>query len=447
MSQTRDWPSELARLTSFDRSFSTSVTHYIPDRYAFFDRGIAAVSRGAGLSYAALSFGSSGRTVSHTHLNRILDFDSATGVLEVEPGISLGDVYNFAVPLRYFLSVQPGHPKITVGGCIAVDVHGKNQFRDGTFINQVESLRLFHPKHGILTLSRSTDSELFHLTCGGFGLTGNILSARLRLTPLRGSAVRVETKPLNSVFELPAALEEARTNDLLYSWHDFLATGEGFGRGFVVTGILTNESAASDSCQTNPDFTSRLDSSTIGKIPVALLNGATTKLVNTFQQLTAGRTSSRSAPLAEVLFPVFNKSFYFALFGQRGFHEYQLVVPVDRFRDFAREIQRYLSQNKIAITLASGKMFSGERDRLRFTGTGICFALNFPRSEGGLRFAAFLDSLLPALRAWPNLSKDSRLTREVVSTAYPEYDRFRTELFRFDPDRLYQTELSRRLGL
>ena len=48
---------------------------------------------------------------------------------------------------------------------------------------------------------------------------------------------------------------------------------------------------------------------------------------------------------------------------------------------------------------------------------------------------------------WPNIIKDSRLTADVVSAAYPEYERFRLALRSFDPKRLYRSELSERLAL
>ena len=43
---------------------------------------------------------------------------------------------------------------------------GKNQFRDGTFLADVQSLRLFHPSHGLLELSRCSNPEMFFLTRG-----------------------------------------------------------------------------------------------------------------------------------------------------------------------------------------------------------------------------------------------------------------------------------------
>jgi decaprenylphospho-beta-D-ribofuranose 2-oxidase len=442
-----DWPSELATLTSFDGSFTASVRHYAPDRYSFWDHGIAAVSRGAGVSYVPASFARDTSTVSHRHFNRILDFDTSSGIVEVETGLSLGQLYNFAVPHGYFLAVQPGHPKISVGGCIGADIHGKNQFRDGTFISQVQSLRLFHPAHGIIELSRLREPDLFHLTCGGFGLSGNILSARLRLSKFPGAYVTLRVHPVADVFKLPTLLRELQFSDLLYSWHDFLGRGERFGRGFVISGRFVPNSESEGVAPTAIDFTSRLDSSSRGTIPFPLLNYPTASLVNAIQRQMFRMRPSAAIPLHEFLFPVFNKSFYFGLFGKRGFHECQLVIPDNAFVDFMREVRTRLGQRRVPVTLASGKLFAGERDRLRFTGNGICFAFNFPRCHAGSHFAQFLDSLLIEFRAWPNLIKDSRLTHQVVRAAYPEYERFCSELSIFDPQRLYQSELSRRLGI
>ena len=130
-------------------------------------------------------------------------------ILEVESGVTLGQIYRFATPRGLFLLVQPGHPKITVGGCIGADVHGKNQFRDGTFLNVVESLRLFHPSHGVLELSRSSNPDLFFLTCGGYGLTGNILTARLRLAPIPSSRIVLKTFPVRNIYEFADDLAQA----------------------------------------------------------------------------------------------------------------------------------------------------------------------------------------------------------------------------------------------
>ena len=82
--------------------------------------------------------------------NRILRFDPAARLIEVESGVTLGDI--FAVASREGLGLRrsPVIPAITVGGCIAANVHGKNPVRDGTFVDSVLDLTFFHPAHGVV---------------------------------------------------------------------------------------------------------------------------------------------------------------------------------------------------------------------------------------------------------------------------------------------------------
>ena len=153
------------------------------------------------------------------------------------------------MPRGYFLSVQPGHPKITAGGCIGADVHGKNQFRDGTFLSVVESIKLFHPNHGVLELNRSTHPLLFALTCGGYGLTGNIISARLRLSRIESASVQLRITPINNILQLGSALEKmAGQSDLVYSWHDFTACGAAFERVLSSTAVFKNKVNNRNNC-------------------------------------------------------------------------------------------------------------------------------------------------------------------------------------------------------
>jgi decaprenylphospho-beta-D-ribofuranose 2-oxidase len=443
------WSAETLQFKSFDGGVSAQVQCWSPDRCRFWDvsRGAVGISRGAGLSYAPASFSTAADTVEHRHFNRLLDFDASARILEVETGTTLGQIYQFAGPRGLFLPVQPGHPRITIGGCIAADVHGKNQFRDGTFLSTVESLRLFHPAYGILDLSRSQNPELFLLTCGGYGLTGNILTARLRLSTMPSSHVRLTTTPLEKIEDLLDTLSRAADhNDLLYSWHDFAARGKGFGAGVVISGRFE---AGGQALATRPGFsdTCTLDSATRG-LPFRFFNRLTTPLFNRIYHASMRRGSpTRLVPVPKFMFPVGNKELYFHLFGKQGFHEYQIVVEGGRFNALIATLRKRLEAQPVAVTLASAKLFRGKRDLLRFTGDGVCLALDFPRDRAGAAFAAFLDEQTIAHAAWPNIIKDSRLTQRVVAASYPEYELFRDRLRTFDPQRLYRSVLSERLTL
>jgi len=446
-----DVPRQAVKFASFDGSTTIQTKHCIPDRYRFWKQGPPfqpCISRGAGLSYAAASFSSSGETIDHSSFNRILDFDSSQGILEVEGGTTLGQIYKFATRHGMMLAVQPGHPKITVGGCLAPDVHGKNQFRDGTFLSQVESVLLFHQSYGLIELSRNTNPELFSLTCGGYGLTGCIISARLRLVKIPSPRIRFGLRTISNIFDLRGKLVEAAThNELIYSWHNFLASGDRFGKGFLVTGNFLDTDSSS-SVSVDEHEAGNLSADSRARLPLALFNRFTTKLFNgAFERSMNMKPKEEVTSLYDFLFPIHDKEIYFYLFGRRGFHECQIIVQTQHFDEFAHRIREWLSRHPIPITLASAKLFGGARDLLRFSGAGVCLSLNFPRTKQSLTFCLFLDELTKNLGGWPNIIKDSRLSAKTVASAYPGYEVFRDRLRKFDPRRLYRSELSERLAL
>jgi decaprenylphospho-beta-D-ribofuranose 2-oxidase len=418
-----------------------------PDRY----RDLMGLSprqprivRGGGYSYAAAWFGGGGIVQDARAFNRIVAFDESTGVLECEGGTTLGKVFSVAAPRGWFLPVQPGYPAITVGGCIATDVHGKNQLREGTFRQVVASLDLYHPGHGVLRLDRRARGELLELTCGGLGLTGHILRARLQLARIPGGRVSVSRHRIARFEDTLEALEAHATRvDLIYTWHDFTVRGGGFGRGFVYAGRFVPGTA-----DPRPGRARSVDARTRSRFRVQLLNGATTPAFNRAYELWQSfHAADRDMSLFDALFPVARKVVYFELFGRTGFHECQILVPRDRFPALARSLREHLDRHRIPITLASCKLFAGSQRYLRFEGPGLCLALDFPRGHAGTRFATFLDGLVRDLGARPNVSKDSRLPREIVAACYPEYGAFRDSLRAFDPERLYRSEVSERLGL
>jgi decaprenylphospho-beta-D-ribofuranose 2-oxidase len=439
------FPTVDTEYTSFDGGTRETVRARRPDRYRYWD-GVSAdevtIPRGAGLSYTAASFASDGVSVGHGAFDRILGFDAAERAIEVEAGITLGALYDFLTPRGLYVPIQPGYPLITVGGCAAVDVHGKNQFRDGTFISLVRSARLFHPAHGTIEIGPDKNRDLFRLTCGGYGLTGNLLSLTLAVRAIPSNRVRVKTTFIDDIHQLPNALAAAAARaDLVFTWHDLTKNGRGF---------LKEGSFVPDACQgvAQRSLAHPLTSESRGSWRLPFFNGVTTPAFNR-AYYAANRAMNGESTLEpyEFLFPVHDKQAYFKLFGRRGFFEYQTIIPLGVFDDYIDRVRDRLAKHPIPITLASAKYFKGDSELLRFTGDGICLSLNYPRTAETIRFAGFLDELIMTLGCRPNLIKDSRLSAGVAAKTYPGYETFRRELRAFDPRRLYQSELSRRLEL
>lgn len=442
-----DGPVAQCRLVSFDGGAAEAVALRRPDRYGAFrvGEGVPAIARGAGLSYVAASFGDGASPIELGAFDRILGFDPAARIVEVEAGVTLGALYRFLLPRGCYLPVQPGYGAITIGGCIGADVHGKNPAQDGTFIRQVEALTLFHPDHGTVELSPTQQAELFSATCGGFGLTGVVLTARLRVSVLPGAGAEITLHPVADV-PAGAALLQALPSAVAgaHTWHDFSSPDRHFGRGVArVFRFLPGEGGA------RPDLPpARLSPEWRGAWPVGLMNRWTARAMNrVYAARQRADSVARPADIAAVLFPIHGNELYFRLFGRAGFHESQVILPPDRLPDYLDRIRDGVRRLGVPITLASAKLFAGAGDLLRYDGQGVSLAINLPRGRNALAFLDELDRGVIALGGRPSLIKDSRLSRAVVEATYPELDRFRAIRQAWDPKRRFRSDLARRLGL
>jgi len=430
---------------SLDRHTSLQASWCQPDRYRdLFDlsrSGPLAVA-GAAVSYAAAGFGAQAETIQMTAFRRILAFDPQTPSITLEAGISLGSLFDFLTPRGLYLPVQPGHPQITIGGCIAAAVHGKNQYAEGLFTHWVEQIQLWHPDHGMMTLDRQSEAELFSLTCGGFGTTGIIVAATLRLAVLPGTELVVEKIPVDSFDETVARLDALKDQyDLLYSWNDMTRGGAAQGKGWIVAGRYSSEAQAKPSPVWAP-----LDPARKRWRP-KIFSAASAAIINRTYAALETRKPRQTLPLFEVFYPVASKPFYFDWYGQGGFIEQQILVPTLAWTSWSEQTRRLLQTSDTAITLASIKAFRGIQSLLAYDGNGFSVSFDLPNSPQTLAFLDRLDSINSSHGAITNLIKDSRLSAETCRRQYPQAQEFTDRLQRYDPSRRFRNALTARLKL
>ena len=142
------------------------------------------LSRGLGRSYGDSSLPASpaDKVVATRLANRILGFDEASGVLRAEAGFSLHELNRLFIPRGYFSPVTPGTKFVTVGGCIANDIHGKAHHCQGSFSNCVEQMTILLANGETVTASRTENAELFWATFGGMDVLGAKMPETLRLS-------------------------------------------------------------------------------------------------------------------------------------------------------------------------------------------------------------------------------------------------------------------------
>ena len=437
----------IANLCSFDRTERVDSELVRPDRYrhlfAALTADVPVIARGAGLSYVAASAGAGTRSISSSCFNRILTFDGETGKLVAEPGLRIGDLLTFAAERGWYPPVLPGHPMITLGGCVAMNVHGKSHCHGGSFDGCVHELALFHPDHGEIVCNREVEPELFELTVGGLGLTGFITRVELRLVPLRGGLVERRRLPVASLHEAVAVMRElAPTVDAVYSWNDLNLRGHRFGRGIVYA----------ESFLAGP-FESRTVYRTLAadrprRPPLSPYARPITRSMTAIYQLLE-RSARRSVrlDLKTAAFPINGKELYYALFGRRGFREYQMIVPFEAWESAAEEIARLIARHKVGVTLGSLKLFASQETQslLNFSRDGICLALDTPATDAARELFAALDEVTVAHRGLLNLAKDSRVEASMVRRVFAGYDEFHDRLLGFDPRRRFDSALRRRV--
>jgi decaprenylphospho-beta-D-ribofuranose 2-oxidase len=434
-------------LASFDRQFHARCRVQRPDRYRLLDALPAdapRIARGGGVSYVGASFGAEAISQDLAAFDRLLAFDADAGRLSVEAGARIGDVQRFALAHGWYLAVAPGHPRASIGGCIAADVHGKNPARDGTFRAQVEALELLQPDGRTLLAGPVHNRALFDATCAGFGLTGTITRATLRLARPPAALV-LRRVPVQGLAEAARVLREAANAPLLYGWHDGRAGH--FGRGVIRIGLASD--APEHARTARAGAPARDLAAAIAPLPFTMWSAPGIAAANTWLRARWCRAGQAPLALADALFPLNDARLYFAGYGRAGFAESQWLLPHARFDAFAGALAERVARDRPRIALVSSKLFDGHADGFAFDGAGIALALQLPApAEPAQR--AFLEALAELALAHggrPNLIKDSMLDATTARRAIAGFDAARERLAAHNPHGLLQSELARRLAL
>ena len=401
------------------------------------------IPRGAGLSYAPASFGKDKLIRDMCSFDRILEFDESSKIVVVEAGISLKKLLTWSFSKQLFLPVLPGQPEITVGGCVAANVHGKNPYKDGTFMEQVEWIELSHPTLGTKIISRSNEKKIFNATCGGLGLTGIITKVALKLQKLSSEIVILSPKKTESLKNTLEIMKQHTSDDLLYSWN-MGSTLFNFGKGIVTSGTFSD-----DANSKTPQIKELKGMNSNDRLlPFSLWNTLSSPIINSINRKIQSGKNIVKKDVYSALFPfVGTARMFYGLYGSNGFNEYQVLIKKKYSVEFIDDLTKLIKSEKPSLTILIMKLFNGKQKLLHFSDEGLSIILNLKHCNSTLKFLKKLDDIVISYKALPYIVKDSRLTKEVVEQCYPEYHVFKEILNEIDPKRIFKSELSERMNL
>ena len=403
------------------------------------DHSDSLIARGLGRSYGDSSLAS---TVLETqYLNHFQSFDEATGLLKCEAGISLAQILEVFVPRGWFLPVTPGTRFVTVGGAIASDVHGKNHHVNGTFCEHVTQIEMLLGNGEKMTTSPTQHSELFHATCGGMGLTGIILSASVRLIPIKSSGIIQTTIKASNLAAVLQAFEDYQDATYSVAWIDCLATGKDLGRSLLMLGEHVQEGPLVT--QDNKAIPIPID------VPSFLLSQTTISAFNAlYYNKTLQRKNTQQIPYKPFFYPLDALANWNRLYGKAGFVQYQFVLPKTAGEIGLREILERIASSGKGSFLAVLKVFGkANQNLLSFPIEGYTLALDFKVEPNLFKLLNELDQLVLKCGGRLYLSKDARMSEETFKASYSRWSEFETVRERYHAIGSFASHQSQRLGL
>lgn len=400
------------------------------------------VPRGAGRSYGDSALAQA--VVNCRFLDNFLELDADRLTIRCGAGVTLAAILRVCIPRRWFLAAVPGTSQVSVGGAIAADVHGKNHHVDGSFCDHVLAITLMLANGDLVTCSPSKNPDLFHATCGGMGLTGIIIDATIRLRAVTGMTIQrnsVIARSLQECFELFA---HHSTQQYSVAWVDCLASGEGLGRSVLFLGDhVVDHSEQQTAHRSRPGITVPFST------PAMLLNRHTMTLFNNSYYWLKQHSAKKSrATCDSFFFPLDNIGAWNLLYGRRGFLQYQFLVPeAGAHPAISAVLQKVAHSGKASFLSVLKKMGPANNNYLSFPMPGYTLALDFKFDRNLLPLLEQLDDVVLDHGGRLYLAKDARMNAKVFRAGYPQWQKFAEIKLKFDPDCVFASLQSDRIGL
>lgn len=401
------WPHKLSYLANRSDSLPS------------FGQDIRALAYGNGRSYGDVCLNPDGGLWITSGLTKFISFSQDTGLMSCESGLMLKDIQSLVIPRGWILPVTPGTQRLTVGGAVANDIHGKNHHVKASFGNHVRRIKLLRTDGSSIQCSRELEPELFYATIGGLGLTGVIVEVEIQLAPVLSPWLETETIPYSGVEEFLSLADRSESGwEYTVSWIDCLSARK--ARGIFMRG--------------NHSQNNYFDKPTERELkmpltpPFSLVNKMTLTPFNyLYRKLEESKAGPSHAHYASFFYPLDNLTNWNKMYGPSGFYQYQSVVPRASGVEAIEGMLEAISKSGMGSFLAVLKTFGSPKSlgMLSFPEPGITLALDFPnQGDKTLKLFDRLDAIVREAggRLYP--AKDARMSRSMFEAGYPRLNEF-----------------------
>ncbi len=422
--------------------------------------GLTVAARGAGRSYNDAALNGGGIILDMSGMNAITHWDKQSGLITAQPGVTLEQLWHKVEPDGWWLPVVSGTMRTTLGGCLSANIHGKNNFKMGTFGEHVIEFNVILPTGAELACSPKKNGDLFYAIISGMGMLGIITSVTMQMKHIYSGLISVDALPVKSLREHLTALQDGAPNaDYIVGWMDTMTGGNSLGRGQIHAAHYLREGD-----DPNPRETMKIENQILppyifGVFPKSILHYFMTPFANNLGWR-AVSTAKYIASLRKHTFRQSHAAFHFLLdyvpdwefsYGKGGLIQYQSFLPKESAEDTWREILTLSLKRGLPSYLGVTKRHRPDKFLLTHAVDGFSLALDFKVTNGNrVKLGKMLqefDKIVLQAGGRFYFAKNSETSAETAQTFYgaETVAKFRKLKKRCDPHGLLESDLYRRI--
>jgi decaprenylphospho-beta-D-ribofuranose 2-oxidase len=424
------------------------------------EHGLTVTARGAGRSYNDAALNGGGIMIDLSGMNQILEWDPSSGRVRSEPGVTLEKLWQRVEPEGWWPPVVSGTMKTTLGGCLAANIHGKNNFQKGTIGEHVIEFTALLPTGESITCTPEAHADLFYSMISGLGMLGIFTSITMQMKRIYSGLMRVDARPVRNLSEhLGDLLENAPHNDYIVGWLDTTAGGGRLGRGQIHAANNLKEGE-----DPNAQFNMRLENQTLpprifGVFPKSMLHYFMSPFVNNLGW-PGVNMAKYFASLRKHTFLQSHAAFHFLLdyvpnwelsYGRGGLIQYQSFLPRETAEATWREMIAISQKRGLPSYLGVTKRHRPDRFLLSHAVDGFSLALDFKVTDSTrTKLSQMLrefDQMVVGAGGRFYFAKNSETSAEIARKFLGDETiaQFKALKKRCDPENLLESDLFRRV--
>ena len=422
--------------------------------------GLTVTLRGAGRSYNDAALNGGGIIMDIQDMNRIIEWNPETGRITCEPGVTLQKLWQHILSDGWWPPVVSGTMTTTLGGCLGMNIHGKNNFKMGTIGEHVVEFKALLPTGAEVTCSPSLNGDLFHALISGMGMLGVFTSITLQMKRVYSGLLNVRAWNVPDLeTHVQELFDNAPINDYTVGWLDSTAGGKGLGRGQLHTAKYIHEGEDPEAKKTMQVSYQTLPATMFGVFPKSIIHyfmapfmiNPGVWLVNTAKYIAGMREGNYKQSHAAFHFLLDYVPNWELAYGRGGLIQYQSFIPKETVKDAWRELLSLTQKRGLPSYLGVTKRHRPDKFLLSHAVDGFSLALDFKVTNGnraGLSsMLQELDQIVLEAGGRFYFAKNSETTPETAKRYLGEetVERFKALKRRTDPNNLLESDLYRRV--